>query len=200
MNKFSKILSGEKKLSEKPTDKSEIKYDGYLKVIDYKDYEIVKEDDVVVVLPYLYDEAAIIMRSEYVPTYQYFYKDYKEYKHVTNFLTVVSGTVKPGESLKNTVRRELYEETGIVLSSMYDFQIEKTVFMTKGNVGRYHICFLELKYNDFKITTPPTDGSKSKKLSKTLKIGLGDLESLKTHDLITEYMITKFKLEYLPKK
>jgi hypothetical protein len=83
---------------------------------------------------------------------------------------------------------------------MYDFDIEKSMFMTKGNVGRYHVCILELKYNDFKVTTPPTDGSKSEKLSKTLKISLGDLDELRIHDLITEYMLTKFKLEYIPKK
>lgn len=198
MNKFSKVLKGEVKINKEET---ELKYDGtYLKVVGYNQSEFVKEDDVVVILPYLVDEASILMRSEYVATYQYFYKNYNEYKHITNFLTIISGTVKTGESLKNTVRRELYEEAGVVLSSMYDFDIEKSMFMTKGNVSRYHVCILELRYNDFKVTTPPTDGTKSEKLSKTLKIGLGDLDELRTHDLITEYMLTKFKLEYIPKK
>ena len=198
MNKFSKVLNGEVKINKEET---ELKYDGtYLKVVGYNQSEFVKEDDVVVVLPYLVDEASILLRSEYVPTYQYFYKNYNEYKHITNFLTVISGTVKTGESLKNTVRRELYEEAGVVLSSMYDFDIEKSMFMTKGNVSRYHVCILELRYNDFKVTTPPTDGTKIEKLSQTLKIGLGDLDELRTHDLITEYMLTKFKLEYIPKK
>lgn len=198
MNKFSKVLKGEVKINKEET---ELKYDGtYLKVVGYNQSEFVKEDDVVVILPYLVDEASILMRSEYVATYQYFYKKYNEYKHITNFLTVISGTVKTGESLKNTIRRELYEEVGVVLSSLYDFDIEKSMFMTKGNVGRYHVCILELRYNDFKVTTPPTDGTKSEKLSKTLKIGLGDLDELRTHDLITEYMLTKFKLEYIPKK
>lgn len=198
MNKFSKVLKGEVKINKEET---ELKYDGtYLKVVGYNQSEFVKEDDVVVVLPYLVDEASILLRSEYVPTYQYFYKNYNEYKHITNFLTVISGTVKTGESLKNTVRRELYEEAGVVLSSLYDFDIEKSIFMTKGNVGRYHVCILELRYNDFKVTTPPTDGTKIEKLSQTLKIGLGDLDELRTHDLITEYMLTKFKLEYIPKK
>lgn len=197
MKKFSKVLKGE--VQPKKED-SEIKYDGYLKVIGYKDYEFVKENDVVVILPYLVDEASILLRSEYVPTYQYFYKNYNDYKHITNFLTVISGTVETGENLKNTVRRELYEEAGIVLSSMYDFDIQKSTFMSKGNVSLYHICILELRYNDFKVTTAPTDGSQSEKLSKTLKIGLGDLDELRTHDLITEYILTRFKLDYIPKK
>lgn len=197
MNKFSKVLSGEQKMEK---NEPQLKYDGYMKIIDYKDYEFVEEDDVVVVLPYLIDEASILLRSEYIPTYQYFYKNYNEYKHITNFLTVISGTVKEEETIKNTVRRELYEETGLVLSATYDFDISKNVFMSKGNVGRYHMCILELRYNDFRITTPPTDGTKSEKLSKTLKIGLGDIDELRTHDLITEYMLTRFKLDYMNKK
>lgn len=198
MNKFSKIEKGEQVL--KKTVQEEIKYDGYHKIINYKNYEFVKENDVVVVLPYFVDEASIILRHEVVPTYQYFYKDLPDYKHVTNFLTVLSGTVEPGESLKNAVRRELYEEAGIVLASTYDFDIEKTVFMSKGNVGRYHVVIIELRYNDFKLTKPPGDGSQLEKISRSLKIGLGDIDSLKSHDLITEYMLTKFKLEYINKK
>jgi len=198
MNKFSKVIKGEQSLQAQA--KEELKYDGKYKIIDYKGYEIVKESDIVIVLPYFIDEAAIVLRHEAVPTFQYFYKDLKDYKHVTNFLTILSGRVEPGENIKNTVRRELYEEAGIVLSSTYDFDIEKSVFMTKGNVGRYHMVILELRYNDFKLVSPPGDGSHLEKISRTLKIGLGDIDSLKTHDLITEYMITKFKLEYINKK
>ena len=51
----------------------------------------------VIILPYLVDEASIILRSEYVPTYKYFYKDMEQFKNVSNFLTVLSGTVEPGK-------------------------------------------------------------------------------------------------------
>ena len=81
MNKFSKVLKGEIKINK---DESEIKYNGYLKIIGYKDYEFVKEDDVVVVLPYLVDEASILLRSEYIPTYQYFYKNYNDYSFTSS--------------------------------------------------------------------------------------------------------------------
>ena len=80
------------------------------------------------------------------------------------------------------------------------FDIQKSVFLSKGNVSRYHIVILELRYNDFKVTTPPGDGSVSEKLSKSIKIGLGDIEELRTHDLITEYVLTRFNLEYMTKK
>lgn len=196
MEKFSKLGKNTKEDKNAP----KIKYDGYLKVIEYKDYEFVDEKDMVIVLPYLKDESALVLRHEYVPTYQYHYRNSNDYKSITNFLTVLSGSVEKGETLKNTVRRELYEESGIILSTMYDFDIEKSLFVSKGNSGQYHICILELGYNDYKVTTPPTDGSKSEQLSKTVTISLGDLDELRTHDLITEYILTKFKLDYLSKK
>jgi 8-oxo-dGTP pyrophosphatase MutT (NUDIX family) len=193
--KFTNIekMSGSTKSEQDP----DVKYKGdVLKVIGYKDYEFVSEAHMVVILPYLRDEGFILMRHEYVPTYQYFYKDSVDYKTITNFLTVVTGTVEQGESLENCVRRELYEETGIVLSNMYKPEIDKHLFLSKGNVAQYHTCFVELRYNDYKLVNPKGDGSESERLSKTVKISLGDLDEIKTHDLITEYMLTKFRLDY----
>lgn len=192
MKTFSKLQKNEIK-----TENPNIIFKGqYLNIIDYKNYEIVSESDMVVFLPYLVDEAAILLRSEYIPTYQYFYKDYP---NVTNFLTIMSGQIEPNEELKNSVRRELYEEAGIILSSMYDIEIDRGLFLSKGNVARYHVCILELRYNDYKVTTPPTDGSKEEAKSQTLRINISDIDDLKTHDLITDYMLKKFKLEYLSK-
>ena len=176
---------------------SEVKYKGdYMKIISYKNYEFVSESHMVVILPYLRDEGYILLRHEYIPTYQYLYKDNLEYSNITNFLTVVSGTIEKGESFENCVRRELYEETGIVLSNMYQVEMDRHLFISKGNVAQYHTCMLELRYNDYKVAKAKTDGSVEESLSKTVQISLGDLNELKTHDLITEYMLTKFKLEY----
>ena len=193
--KFTNIekTSGTTKSEQDP----DVKYKGdYLKVIGYKNFEFVSEAHMVVILPYLRDEGFVILRHEYVPTYQYFYKDSNDYKGITNFLTVVTGTVEKGESLENTVRRELYEETGIVLSNLYKPEIDKNLFLSKGNVAQYHTCFVELRYNDYKVVPPKGDGSSEENLSKAVKISLGDIDEIKTHDLITEYMITKFKLDY----
>lgn len=192
--KFSNI---EKSAPKTPEKKSDVKYKGnYLKVIEFEDYEFVSEAHMVVMLPYFRDEGFLLLRHEYVPTYQYFYKDDLNFSNVKNFLTVATGTIEKGESLENAVRRELYEETGIVLSNMYKIEIDKHLFLSKGNVAQYHICILELRYNDYKLVQPKGDGSKSENLSKTIKVSLGDLDEIKTHDLITEYMLTRFKLEY----
>ena len=194
--KFTNIekTSGNTNVEEQDTD---VKYKGdYLKVVGYKNFEFVSEAHMVVILPYLRDEGYILLRHEYVPTYQYFYKDSNEYKTITNFLTVVTGTVEKGESLQNCVRRELYEETGVVLSNLYQIEMDKHLFLSKGNVAQYHTCLLELRYNDFKLVNPKSDGTEEEDLSKTIKISLGDLDNIKTHDLITEYMLTKFRLDY----
>ena len=176
---------------------TDVKYKGdYLKVVGYKNFEFVSEAHMVAILPYLRDEGFILLRHEYIPTYQYFYKNSVDYKNITNFLTIVTGTIEQGETLINAVRRELYEETGIVLSNLYKVEIDKSLFLSKGNVAQYHTCILELRYNDFKLVNPKSDGSEEEDLSKTIKISLGDLNDIKTHDLITEYMLTKFKLVY----
>ena len=126
MQKFTRLKKGE--IKEDKND-PKVKYDGYLKVIEYKDYEFVEEKDMVIILPYLRDESSLVLRHEYVPTYQYHYRNNNDYKNVTNFVTVISGSVEKGETLKNTVRRELYEEAGIVLSSMYDIEIDNSLFV-----------------------------------------------------------------------
>ena len=193
--KFTNIEKTSGTTEAKPDNNIKFKGD-YIKIVNYKNYEIVSEPHMVVILPYLRDEGFILLRHEYIPTYQYFYKDNLDYNSITNFLTVVSGTIEKDETLENCVRRELYEETGIVLSNMYQIEMDKHLFLSKGNVAQYHTCLLEIRYNDYKVVNPKSDGSESEALSKTIKISLGDLDNIKTHDLITEYMITKFKLEY----
>lgn len=190
--KFSKL----DKLPKENKSESSIVYDGYIKVVQYKDYEFTKESDMVIILPYLRDEGYVLLRHEPIPTYQYYYRNLDDYKNITHFLTCISGTIEKGEKIENTVRRELYEEAGIVLSSMYQINFDKHLFVSKGNSTKYHICLLELRYNDFKLTKAPGDGTESEKQSKTVKISLGDLDNLRTHDLITDYLITKFKLQY----
>lgn len=192
--KFTKL---EKEGPKTPTDKPDIIFQSdYINLIKYKDYEFVSESDMVIMLPYLRDEGHILLRHEYIPTYQYYYRNSDEYKHITNFVSAISGTVEKNESIENALRRELYEEAGIVLSNMYKVDFDKHLFLNKSNVSKYHICLLELRYNDYKVVPPKHDGSKEEELSKTIKISLADIDEIRTHDLITEYVLTKFKLEY----
>jgi hypothetical protein len=168
----------------------------YLKVIEYEDYTIVKESDMVAILPYFKDEGYIYMRSEYVPTYKYRYQNDPVWNKYTNFLTIISETIETGETPEQAIRRGLYEESGIVLSSLYPIQVDKSLFTNKGNTAKYFPCLLELRYNDFRLTQPKTDGSENEKKSKILRINLGYIDELLVQDMITQLLLNKLKMEY----
>jgi len=192
-----KFTSYSKQVQKEEKEEQIKPYEGkMLSIIQHDGWDIKDEPDKVIVLPILKDEGFILLRSEYIPTYQLKYKDVKGFSNVTNFLTCISGTMESNENVGNCIRRELYEEAGVVLSNVKQLDIDKSLHVDKGNLSRYHICILELNTGDYKTTKPPTDGSKAEKLSRTIKVSIGDLDEIKTWDLITEYVLTKMKLEY----
>lgn len=178
------------------TEIKEIKYQGEnLRVIQYNNHEFVVEPQNVAILVYLRDEGYLLMESSNIAGYQYFFKDVDNYKGITNFLTVITSQIEENETLNNCVRRKL-AEIGIVVSVNYELTLEKSLFVAPTNISVYQIFILELRYNDYKLIQPITDGDEMKKLNKTIKISLGDINEIRSHDLITEYMLTKFKLMY----
>jgi 8-oxo-dGTP pyrophosphatase MutT (NUDIX family) len=178
-----------------PEEEPKVVHDGdIVKVLKYKNWDITKEKDMVIVLPYLPEEGYILLRHEYVPTYQWAHRE--EFKSATNFISVISGCIEEGESPKQALLRELREEAGIVLSSMKELEIERPLHVSKGSLTSYYPCLLELRYNDFKQVAAIGDGSRDEKLSKTIKVSLGDIDQIRCFDLITEYMIQKLKQEY----
>lgn len=193
MEKFTKVKKSQEAQVQK--DKDSVVYDGYLKVISEDGWEYVVEKDCVVCLIYMKDEGCVLMRSEPVPPWSFKYKNNVQ-KLSGKFLTVVSGTIEEGETPQQTLRRELYEEAGIVLNEFYQFDIEEPVFMSKGNSARYYPCLLPLEYNQYKLVTAPGDGSKTEKLSKTVKVSTADLDQIKINDLISRYLISKLKTDY----
>ena len=129
----------------------------YIDVINYRDTEILQTKDKVAILPYFKDEATFLMRQEYLPAYQYKNRDKSNLRRVTNYLTVITGTIEEGESPQQTIRRELHEEGGIVLNHLYPFEIEGPYFSDKYNTGQIYICLLELPVNSYRQIKPPTD-------------------------------------------
>lgn len=172
----------------------EVLFNGkYLDVINYKDTEILKDKDKVAILPYFRDEATFLMRLEYTPAYQYKNRDKSNLKKITNYLTIITGTIEDGETPEQTIRRELYEEGGIVLNNMYPFELEGPYFLQKYGIGQVWICLLELPVNSYRQIKPPTDGTKHEKLSKTIRVSIGDINQIVNNDLISKYLITKLK-------
>lgn len=190
MQKFTTVLK-----NTKPEEKPEPLYQGTsIEVQKYKNWEITKEKNMIIVLPFFIDEGYILLRSEYIPTYQWSYRE--QYKNIQNFITVISGGVEEKETPIQAIKRELYEEAGIVLSSFHEIEIDKPLHVSKGSFTQYYPCLMELKFNDLKQVKGIGDGSVEEMLSKTIRVSIGDLDQIRCSDLITEYMLLKLKKEY----
>jgi hypothetical protein len=172
----------------------QVLYNGkFLDVISYKDTELLKIRDKVAILPYFRDEATFLMRLEYTPAYQYKNRDKSNLKRITNYLTIMTEGMEEGETPEKTIRRGLYEEGGLVLNNLYPFEVEGPFFVDKYTTGQVWVCFLELPVNSYRQIKPPTDGSTAEKLSKCIRVSVGDIDQIVNNDLISKYMITKLK-------
>jgi len=191
MDKFSKVQT-----VEIGSDESELYSSNHIEVIQYKDGEVIKEKDTVAILPYFKYEGTLIMLSDYIQAYQYRNKDVQSLKRVTNYLSVITGCIEEGESVEKAIRRELYEEGGVILSNLFDIEFTGPFFKSKSHSSQIYFCILELNVNDYKQTVPPGDDSKSEKLSKTIKVSLGDIDQLKVNDVITQNLLLMLKLQY----
>jgi 8-oxo-dGTP pyrophosphatase MutT (NUDIX family) len=188
MEKFTQI-------KDKPViPEDETLYNGkYLDIIKYKDIEILKVNDKVAIIPYFRDEATFLMRLEYLPSYQYKNRDKSNIKNITNYLTVITGMIEDGETPEQTIRRELHEEAGLVLNNMYPFEVEGPFFTDKYSSSQIWICLLELPVNSYRQIKPPTDGSKHEKLSRSIRVSVGDIDQIVNNDLITKYLVSMLK-------
>jgi len=188
MQRFTKIEKKENKESQ-----PENKYQGKdLNIIEYKEWDIITGKDKVIILPYMKDEGFILLNYENIPTFQYKYKEIEGYKDVFNFLTVVKGDIKDNEKVEQSIRRILFDNCGITLRHNYPITIDKKLFKDEKNTGQYYISLLELNYNDFK--QGPL--KKSNNDNKIIKLNLGEIDDIKTFDLITDYMLLKLKFDY----
>lgn len=192
MDKFSKVQN----LVDDMVEDEEVYNSKYLEIIRYKDIEIIKESDSVAILPYFKDEGTILMLSEYLPAYQYRNKDKQGLKKITNYLSIITGSIEENESIEKAIRRELYEEGGIIIGNIFNIEYKGPFFKTKRHSSYIYTCILELRINDYKQVKPPTDGTKSEKLSNIVRISLGDINNIKINDLITQNILLSLKNEY----
>jgi len=176
------------------TEEDDILFNGkHLDIINYKETEILQIKDKVAILPYFRDEATFLMRLEYLTAYQLKNKNNSELRKVTNYLTVITGTMEEGETPEQTIRRELYEESGLVLNNMFQFDVEGPFFVQKYSTGQIWTCLLELPVNTYRQIKPPTDGSKGEKLSKCIRVSIGDVEQIVNNDIVSKLLISQLK-------
>lgn len=188
MEKFSKMKPDEDSVNKK---KNNTVFDnGYIELIEYEDWTFARESDMIVCIPYFIESNTFLIRNEYIPSFKYD-------SNREQFITILSGTIDAGETPIMTLHRELAEEAGIILSDNYN-QLEEfePLYLSKGNISKYHPFILPLHERDYQEVIPTTDGSVAEKLSKSAKIDVRYIDNIKSNDLITNYMILKLK-EYL---
>lgn len=157
-----------------------------VKLIDFEDWTIVKERDLVVCIVYLIETNQFIIRHEYIPTFKYV--DGQEY-HVT----LISGGIEKHESPEMALLRELEEEAGLVLRPDFKLEPMKPLYISKGQANKYYPYLISLTENDYHEVLAKGDGSRSEKLSKSVKVDKKYINNLMVSDLITEYMLLKLK-------
>lgn len=160
--------------------------DDFIDIVKFDDWSIIKQPDYAVCIIYLIEEDQFILRHEYIPTFNFV--DKQEYH-----LTVLSGTIEDGETADQTIIREIEEEAGIVLSADFKIEFMKPLFISKGQTSKYYPCIITLTEKDYHEVIAKTDGSKAEKLSKSIKLDKKYINSVNTSDMITEFMIEKFK-------
>jgi len=159
-------------------------------IIKFDGKDIISSKDQVVILPFFKDEGFILLKYEKLPAFNFKYKDKSEYNDQDFYLTSIKGDYVDGESPTQNVRRVLYEKTGIVLNHLYPIEVNKVLFKQENNVGQYHICILVINFNDFKQSSVQITEE-----NKVVKISLGDIDNIKTYDLVTDYCFLKLKYE-----
>jgi 8-oxo-dGTP pyrophosphatase MutT (NUDIX family) len=191
MDKFSKVQIEPDSLGEE-----EVYSSNYIDIVKYKGNDVIKDKDSVAILPYFKYEGTLLMLSEYLTAYQYRNKDVQALKKVTNYLSVITGSIEEGESVEKAIRRELYEEGGVLLNNMFNIEYQGPYFKSKSHSSQVYMCVLELNINEYKQTQPPGDGTKSEELSRTIKVSLGDIDNIKSNDLFTQNLLLMLKNEY----
>ncbi len=184
MEKFSKVVKEKNKYTV-----DNIIYSGDYITIKSKDgWEYVSENDCVIAVPHLLDFNELLIRKEDVPPF----KD--RHPNQDFFITMISGTIEDNELPINTMIRELQEEAGILLNTTYmNYEKWGEFFFNKANSSKCHIYYLPLRVNDFQKVIATTDGSLSESKSKTIRLDVKYLDSLKPSDLLSAFCIEKMK-------
>lgn len=140
-------------------------------------------NDIIVMFVHLLDFNEILLKKEVVDAYQQ--RDNKQ----EFFLTSIEGNIL-NETPLVSLKRNLSENVGILLNTNYsNYEEIGEYFISKDNSYKYHIYYIPLRINDYRQVA----SSNKNENSKTVRVDVKFLDSLKVSDLITAFNIEKLK-------
>lgn len=186
MEKFTKIKKNEPK---REGNEDLFKNDD-MSIIKFDETDIITSIDQIVILPFFRDEGFFLLKYEKLPAFKFKYKDKAEFSNIDYYLTSIKSNYDDKQSPTQNVRRVLHEKTGVVLNQLFPIEVDKVLFKQDNNVGQYHISVLNINYNDYKQSSVQVTEE-----NRVVKVSLGDIDSIKTYDLVTDYCLLKLKYE-----
>lgn len=147
-------------------------------------------NDYVIAIIYLANHMELVFRLEQVQPYKHVHNEFDR------FITMVSGSKSNDETFEECLFREIYEETGLVISKSYNDQhLVRSLFISKGSTCKYHIYWVPLLDKDYRLERAPGDGSNIEANSTAFRVGLAQLKTLKPVDMVTALSIEIAKNE-----
>ena len=140
-------------------------------------------NDIIVMFVHLLDFNEILLKKEVVDAYQ------ERENQQEFFLTSIEGNIL-NETPIVSLKRNLSENVGILLNTNYsNYEEIGQYFISKNTSSKYHIYYIPLRMNDYRQVT----SSNKNENSKTVRVDVKFLDSLKVSDLITAFNIEKLK-------
>jgi 8-oxo-dGTP pyrophosphatase MutT (NUDIX family) len=187
MEKFSRLKPESNYKVNGNSKKQQVVYkDDYTEIVKYEDWTIQKGKDFVICIPVLIEQNKFVIREEYIPSY-------KLVEGQERHLACVGGHIEDGETPEAALLREIEEEAGLVIRDNMNIEFMKPMFVNKGSTVKCYPIILPLTESDYHEVEIRGDGSKVEKMSKTVFLDIKYANSLFSSDIITEYMLTKFK-------
>ena len=186
MKKFSRI--------EKYKDKEPINIttnNNDLEIINYKGTNIINSKDKIAILPYLKDEGFLLLSYNNIPTYNIKNKTKINNTIDNNIINIITDNINLNETPEQAIKRILYYKCGISLSQTYPINVDNILYKNEQDSGQYYISLLELNYNDFHQNKLDNNLN-----SNIIRLNLGDIDTIKIYDLITDHLLLKLKYEY----